>query len=152
MYPFDAVTGSATQATAISSILVPTTTTPLYIYHYVMSTATASQQQIQCRTNLSTFKTLYQVSAAGFSSTDYRAVLPANTVCYLKSFDSTLTHAEIIFSTSTHYNTEGVATSSVATSTPVFVPTLTGGEALISLFVFLGLCIYVGRSIIDSIL
>ena len=98
-YPTDA-TSSNTGIRAVSgdSILLGTTTSPYTILHWNFQTTAQNSQLIQCRTNNNAYQTLNQaigVSPSGYGQ-DVFIVLPVNTVCYLRTFNSTLSSANLI--------------------------------------------------------
>jgi hypothetical protein len=96
-YPIDAITVRTLQAVALTTDLIPTRSNPITILNYSLDATAQNSQLLQCLTNGVTYKTLAQKINAGKQYYDVSIVLPANTVCYLKTFDATLTEGVITY-------------------------------------------------------
>lgn len=129
MYPNDAQTAKATQATGTTATLIPISTGEITILNVHMDKAAQASQLLQCNQNGgSPFYTLIQ--AVGTDSQDVSGQwrFPAGTSCYLKTFDNTLTYGAI-----TWVNRD----VSFSTKTPAYINGFSYGEIIISFLLLL---------------
>jgi len=98
MYPNDAVTVKGIRAVSGESPLIATTSTEVTILNVHLDKFAQASQLVQCRVGSGApFTTLAQGVGSSSQDVDYRVVLPVNTVCHLRTFDSTLTQAYITY-------------------------------------------------------
>jgi hypothetical protein len=99
--PLNVVSGFGIRATAGDSILIATTTNELYLYQSILSSNKEALQIISCRTNNTSYKLIDQKIGSTTQQKDLAIKLPTNTVCYLRTFDSNIASAQLIYATGT---------------------------------------------------
>jgi len=113
MYPNDAVTVRGIRAVSGDSSLISTTTSEITILNVHLDKFQQASQLVQCRVGAGApFTTLTQATGSTTAQDVQRQwILPVNTVCYLRTFDSTLTQAYIT------YIPRNIASSTMSSST-----------------------------------
>jgi len=100
MFPSDAITVKSTVATPSEVVLIPTTTTQITVLGVHLDKFASAGQMLQCNVNGGApFTTLAQAVGTSSSQQDVAVqfVLPQNTICKLRTFDSTLTQGYITY-------------------------------------------------------
>jgi len=99
MYPNDAVTARGIRAVSGDSLLISTTTSEVTVLNVHLDKFQQASQLVQCRVGAGApFTTLTQATGSSTAQDVHgQWVLPVNTVCYLRTFDSTLTQAYITY-------------------------------------------------------
>jgi hypothetical protein len=138
-FPIDAQSAHTTIAVAQQVSLIATSTTPITVLNIHLDKAAQSSQLVQCKNNNGTFYSLTQAVGTTEQNEDMSYVMPANTGCYLKTFDNTLTHASITW---VPYNIAsssipGIPTStSTSTTTPYTGVTYANWLLVVAVFLF----------------
>ena len=129
-FPNDAKSKSTASATTGRFVLIATSTTPITIlYGNLISLTSGSQQMLQCLTGTSTYNTL--INEVGTSEQEYwgSLVLASSTVCYLRTFDSTLTQAMLTW---VNYDISSTTSSVFGSTTNMLIDNDIGKVAYIA--------------------